>query len=519
MSHDQKISDFTNQSGLIGTDLITIVRNGTNFNVTFAQLINSLGVTGTLTSIGSPTGTPVLNQPIAGVNQIRKFEANKGLQVSTSAQDGVLIGNDFINGSGGLDLIENLSADKTLFRNVSGGPGITIAIDGESIQIASAILPLSTKTVVIEKEADFPTAIAGVITLAPLTRYQLINSITTSSRFVLNDRTVVGGDGGNLSPLTYTGSGTMFTSVNSTVSFENLRIDCPAGKVFDATNPSTTDKAIIMDRVVVDNCDVIGNIADVFGVLWNNVRFSNVITNGLSFAGNNQFVLLESSFVNQLTGTLIDLGSSTTDGLSFVNSVVITSAAATLLSGLPNSGNINAGGIGTVINNRSIGSIGLVNISPDDALWQFLLNDTIPDTRPDGLLSMQGNATNTVITLEDTGVLVAGTFVIQETSQFTGTTGGRLIYNGGKDSKLPLTASVTIEPVSGGSQDMGIEVAINGVVIPDSLRVSSTASGSPITLDMHWQAVMTTNDFVEIFVSNRSVTTDVLVTSAILRVN
>lgn len=147
-------------------------------------------------------------------------------------------------------------------------------------------------------------------------------------------------------------------------------------------------------------------------------------------------------------------------------------------------------------------------------------NTFIPDSRPDGLLSMQANATPTVIASAGVGVLVAGIWVVEETSQMTGTTGGRLTYDvSDKSAKLPITASLTIEPVSGGTQSMGAMVAIDGVVVANSLRTSSASPGSPTSITIPWQEDFTNSKFVEVFVSNESGTTNVLVSSAIHRVN
>jgi len=62
-------------------------------------------------------------------------------------------------------------------------------------------------------------------------------------------------------------------------------------------------------------------------------------------------------------------------------------------------------------------------------------------------------------------------------------------------------------------------IAINGTPVANSLRVSDTSSGTPITISCPWQETLTNGDFVEIYVTNESDTTNVLVSSAILRVN
>ena len=155
----------------------------------------------------------------------------------------------------------------------------------------------------------------------------------------------------------------------------------------------------------------------------------------------------------------------------------------------------------------------------DDVQWDFQGNQDIENTMVDTLLSMQGNAVATVIGTQSVGVLVAGTWVIEQVSQMTGTTAGRATYNPDRDVRAPITASVTIEPVSGGAQTMGLSIAINGTMVANSLRVFYTSSGTPITKSCPWQETLTENEFVEIYVTKESGTTNVLVSSAILRVN
>jgi hypothetical protein len=161
----------------------------------------------------------------------------------------------------------------------------------------------------------------------------------------------------------------------------------------------------------------------------------------------------------------------------------------------------------------------LATISPDDDQWEFQLNDDIANTRADGLLSMQGNGTNTVIAVAGTPVLVAGTWVVERASQMTGTTAGRLTHDAIKAATQPITTSVTVVPVSGGTVDVSAEIAIDGTVVSGSKRTASAASGSPTSITIPWQEVLSTTTFVEVFVTNEDSTVNLLVSSAIHRVN
>jgi hypothetical protein len=226
------------------------------------------------------------------------------------------------------------------------------------------------------------------------------------------------------------------------------------------------------------------------------------------------------SATNITGGTLFNFGSATFSSIVLDLILADLGAGTTLISGAASSANINAGGtaIVTRLLTSGAGTI-LSTITVNDALWNFFHNDDIADTRPDGLLSMQSNATATVIAVAGTPVLVAGTWVVERASQFSGTVAGRLTYNGGKNVTVPITASLTVEPASGGSTDISIEVAVNGTVVSNSKRTGNASAGNPTSITIPWQEVLSTTNFIEIFVANEGGTVNILVSSAILRVN
>ena len=101
----------------------------------------------------------------------------------------------------------------------------------------------------------------------------------------------------------------------------------------------------------------------------------------------------------------------------------------------------------------------------------------------------------------------------------SGTTAGRLMYNGGKDARLPIDCSVTVAPVSGGTILINVYLAIDGVVDVSTRQGASTSAGNPISITLHWQATYPTGTYTEIFVENTASAVDLLVSSAIHRVN
>lgn len=521
MSHSQKISDFTNQALLQGTDLITFVRSGTNFNVSFTGFINSLGVTGTLTPIGDPSGSPVLNQPGAGINEIRNIESSKGIITSISPQNGVNIAADFVQGAAGVQVIKDLTADQYFFRSLIAGTGINVASTGDQIQISAIGAVASSKTVIISVESDFPTAVAGVITLAADTQYLLVQDITTASRFVMQEVTTIAGTESLNITFAYTGTGDMFTGVNVANRISHLTIDCPNGRILNwSTN---IFKIFRMNDITIKACDKIAlmNSTGGFGVCrFTTVSPAEVTTDGIELTGDWNTFLHEISAATISGGAYFNLGTATFDAFVVDFPLASLASGTFLIDGATGSANINAGGIGLVTRALTSGAGTPLNgVTVDDALWNFDNNDDIANTRPDGLLSMQGNAVNTDIITQGVPVLIAGTWVVESTSQFTGTTAGRLTYNGGKDAKLPITTSLTIAPISGGTVTVSASIAINGSVIANSIRTGSASPGSAASITIPWQENLSTGDDVEVFVANEGSDVDLLVSSAISRVN
>jgi hypothetical protein len=381
-------------------------------------------------------------------------------------------------------------------------------------------LVASGSRVIVSELSDFPAPAAGVITLLASTQYFLTANITLgTNRIVWADSSAISSIESTIISLTYTGTGDMFTFSDTTARINNITLDAPNGRLFNWTD--TTTKIGRFNDVTVLSCDKIGRFNGTSGILrFTNFSPATVTTDGLEFLGNFRNLLWEVSAFTISAGAIFNLGTATFD--SFIADTILATlnGSSNLISGAASSANINTGGSGLIKVMRISGAgTPLSGLSVSDALWEFRQNDDIADTRADGLLSMQSNATDTVIAAAGTPVLVAGTWVVERESQFTGTAAGRLTYNGGKDTTVPITASLTVEPTSGGAVNISVEIAVNGSVIANSERTANASSGNPTSITVPWQEVLSTTDFVEVFVSNETTTVDVLVSSAILRIN
>lgn len=519
-SQGSRISNFPANTAIPSGSELTFVLDGVNYKITLANFLAALNVTGSIIQDGAVTGTPVLD--VAGtVNNIRNLENGPGFQASVSPENGITVEHNFTANEDGIAVLKDPTADSPVIRSISAGAGISVTLAGdnqEEIEISTSGTPATTKTVIVNVLGDFPTPVGGVITLAGGTEYFLNNDINIgTNRFVMGDGTVLRGSDSSVITLTATGSNDLFTATDVTFRIDSISINCASCRVFNATNVAKTKLLQMIDMTVIA-CDTIGSLSGYSAIQVNNVAFLAVATSGITLAGNSGAIFALVCLINMTDGSFIDLSTFTVDSMT-VNNSLFTLVAATSF-GITGTGSTNIVSIGTMVNCRASGSGALLNgITVDDEKWQFDLNDDIPDSRPDALMSLQSNATETVITVAGTPILVAGTWVVEDSSQMTATTGGRATYDGVKDARLPITASVSVEPVSGTNITVSACVAINGTVVPNSLRSGTATAGAPTSITVPWQETFSNGDFVEIFVANEDTTSNLIVSSAVHRVN
>ena len=510
----EKISEMIGATDINDADLITIVQDGTNKKIAKSDFVDDLGATGTIVQSGSATGTPVL-ETSGTINSIRNVENGSGVKASISAENGLKLEHNLTFDTTGIPITGDATVLSPIMRSMSAGAGISITDVGNTIQVSAVSGGGSSRTVIVSQLSDFPAAVSGVITLEANKNYKLINDITTPSRFVMADQSSIEGDGVFGLTLTYTGTGVMLSSVDSSVSLPALRVDCPSGTLFGISNPVALDSAVVFTSFVVVSANSLGTISDVSSLVGD--AFGVLSTaNGFTFGGSNTFCHMTAFSIVLTSGTALNLGTSTWSAFNIANGMIHGSGV--FLSGLASSGNIKSGGSG-IISGMSFGAgiTPVSTISPDDDYWWFALNAGIRDTHPGGYLHMQGNSTNSVISSVGVAVLVAGSWTVGEASQATATTAGRMTYSGAKDADMGINATLTMEPASGGSQLLSFYIAINGSTVAGSKRSATlSAAGSVSGV---WDYNFTAGDYVEIFVANDSATNDILVSSAIMRVH
>lgn len=375
--------------------------------------------------------------------------------------------------------------------------------------------------VIVNSLADFPTPVGQVITLLAETQY-LIGSDTNlgDNRLVLASNTAVSGIESIVVTLTYTGSGDMFSMTNIRWRINNLGISCVNGRVINFSD--NTDTIFRMHDCSV-SCATFG-LFNSTGTNGTTARFTTVspsamTSGGCTITGGWNTWLWETSATAITTGTLFDFGTATFDEIILDLILANLGAGTTLIKGAANSANINTGGSAIISRMLTSGAgTPLDTITTDDVRWLFVHNDDIVDTNPDGLLSLNGNSTETVISSADVPVLVAGTWVVEDVSFFTGTTAGRLTFNGERDLSVPVDIVTTINAASGTNKDITIYLAKNGSIIENSGKTNRVGSTDPASTTVLWQLTLSTTDFVEVWIENNTDTINLIVSTAVLRI-
>lgn len=377
-----------------------------------------------------------------------------------------------------------------------------------------------TSETIINSMGDFPAASGGVITLEPSTFYLIGDLINIGTdRIALQQDTVVAGLDSSTSSLTYTGTGIMFTAVDTNNKITKITLCCPSGTLFSSTSPGTPSVFQLID-CTIDSCDIIGTLGDLAATQLSNVAFNDIKTDGITFTGSHSVFTGQTDLVNLNGGILLDLGTATFNSFDLANSFATLAAGTTMLSGAASSANITADNLGALTGTRIFGlGTPLAGITTNDIRWVFQNNDDIPDTIPDAMLSLNSNATETVIETVDTPVKVAGTWVIERESFFSGDTTGRATFDGERDVVVPVDITTTIEAASGTNKDITIYLALNGTVIANSGKTNRVGSNDPKANTVLWQLSLSETDFLEVFIENNTDEVNLICSSAILRVN
>lgn len=513
---DIKKSEFTAVTDSESSDYFDFVRNGQNLRIAQSDLAAFLGASGELQTRGEATATPVL-RVIGGINYIRNILGGSGINVQLSAQDGIEISHNFTIDDVGVPVIINSGSDSPIVRSIQAGGGISISGSGNIIQISSTDVPASTKTVVVYTITDFPEAVGDVITLEADTEYKLQNDVSSAYRYVLSSNTVLSSADATLIELEYTGIGVMFTAADVNFKIKEIFVSCSVATLFNIS--SSTNQHIF--RMCNSNmiCNDAGNIDGMALTYFHNCSFTDIYGDGLTFSGACSLAIFDTmgGTISAGTGSLITLGTATFDYFYMNKGLFQIDSSGYLISGLANSGNINAGGLGLISASRNFGT-GAVpptdNISSFDDRWEFQHNSDFVDSK-NVMLATHAGGTITIATVA-TPVLVGATWTNQVQYRFTGTAAGTWTYNGNLAS-VEIVVSITAS-VATVADNISFFIYKNGVAIPASRVTDYVTNNQPSNMTLLWNEDIENGDYFQLYVQNDDTNVDVVIHRATMRI-
>lgn len=357
------------------------------------------------------------------------------------------------------------------------------------------------KQVLVGSVSDLPAPSAGDITLEADTDYLFTGDVSIGTdRIILSDNTVITAIDSAIATLTYTGTGTMFTSTGNSNKITRITLACPSGTMFNIDGQGTGIFQLF--DMTIGVVKTIGTWTALSSQITN-VAFGSITTDGMLFTGSHGIFLASGNIMNLVAGTLFDLGTATFDGFSFTSSFPNIASGATMISGATGSANVNTGGFATLQDILMIGAgTALSGISADDTQWQFVINSTIADTMPHALISF--NTPTTTTAAQNTPTLIVGTWTDEDTSQFTNTAAGRMTYNGVKDITVAISIATSIEAASGSNKNITVYLALNGTEIVNSGSPNRVSSNDPKNTSVMWELDIVMDDFVEVFIENNT---------------
>lgn len=365
----------------------------------------------------------------------------------------------------------------------------------------------ASNLVIVNSMSDFPAAISTVRTLVAGTLYWIGVDLTTTDSFVVSDKTSLTCGGVFGKTLEYTGTGTMFTGVDVEFHIFQASINCPNGKIFDISDTVGGVKRFICDNVAVGSCAAWGDYDDLAVInIVSSGTFSS--TQGMTITGSNlNIVSLENFALTSTSASFVGIdfvATAVAPRIILTNCILSAPSGGIGIRGQTASANVPTGELAIVRDCEFTGGMtaALSGITEDDIRWDFQGNSPlVRDTFPDALLSMSANATDTILSV-GVPTLVLGTFTQEGSSHFTTTTAGRATYNGERDLLTPMSATFTIDMVSGTNKSMRAYVAKNGTVIANSGHTVNISSGDPKQITIIWQDTASETNFYEPFIEN-----------------
>ncbi len=368
--------------------------------------------------------------------------------------------------------------------------------------------------VFVNSKTDLPTAVSGVITLADNVTYFITKTIDlTGDRLVggLNT-TILGGSSENciLKSTGLSASTALITSIYS-LPMRNLTIT--HGTALDLNGTFSATTALDWFGVNFTDCAIVGTIANYSNFIMSDCALLN--SANMTFDGTIGTV----GFVNCLFS---GIAAQTT--LNFPATLTITRRIRCIYSSFVAFGgataiNVNASAVIPVESyildtvNFSGGATYTGGVTYTDNKAFFSNCKGIINSSAIGQMYYTNNTAANPIVTQNVFEKINGTTTASSINQKFSHTSNRLTYTGGLVRSFKVTAFVSANSVTTANALILVRIAKNGVTIAES-EAQATTSAINRNEAFPCQAIieMTTNDYVEMWVSNVSSALNILAT-------
>lgn len=381
------------------------------------------------------------------------------------------------------------------------------------------------KEVVINSAGDIPI-VGSVPTFLADTTYIIGNAISDwPTQGVECQDTVAVFDPNMLgNKLTMSGTGTMLYG-SGNVYLRGLTLDCPNGQFYDFNDPVGGVKLAILERNQNISCAKIGVFDNHFVTAIDFFKV-DAAAQGLELKGVNKSVqsISRAAFVGT-TATFVGIDQTTmvTGFLDYSRLTFVgTTPGSVAISGLPNSGNMAPGTVGSIIDFTVLGAITtLSGLSEDDTGYKF---NNIPQVKDSTILG-EGYITTSAATtvLNGTAVQVAGTFTDSSNSaQVNVATDGALTMLNRIPARVDVGALLEIDKPGGGTDTyefkLQTDVGAGWVDLPESVVTKTFQGASTQTVVLGGVSIGVDTDMFRVVVIGVGTTSPITAVTGRVRV-
>lgn len=364
--------------------------------------------------------------------------------------------------------------------------------------------------VIVKSEADLPAPVSGTITLTANTLYEIDGTINLSNKIDLNGCTILGMDHMNDKLVYMLTTDELFTGSNGGT-LKMLTISAPnvGSKLFDL-DMGGAETNLIIQNCVLSGCNNLGNIANTTGYVLFTDLISTYNTNGITFENLSKLHLNNFYWTNTNSNIYEKfIGTFHTIRIAGGSSHVLSTNSAV---------SMDLSGIISIV----VGDLKQRLFIGDGTYYSGVFSDQW-ETEAQGIRTMKdqhacGNlyittATANPISVTNVPEKILGTTTAVNLFRISTSGNNRLIYEGEKTRYFNAIASLSVASAAS-SKNFSFYIAKNGVVMEESkqtLRLSASTDKGSLTLSCN--VLLSTSDYIEVYVKNEIDNTGITVTN------